>query len=106
MTDGKHLGLDLRALRRKLVVRRIVRRIDHLRPAPASQTAATNDEVLVSELHLRTRGCEISMMQLAQGFVAAGRRVELMVHTLRRPELAVPAGVAETSLDREGVVGA
>lgn len=96
LIDGKRLGFDLPALRHKFALRRT---------GLLGATVPT-DRLMIYVPHLRTGGGEISMLQLAQGFAAAGRNVELVVHTLRTRELDIPPGVTVTSLGPEGTARA
>ena len=103
LVDGKRLTFELQALLHKLGLRRdaSARARRRLQAAGSVQRG-----IFVYVPHLRTGGGEVSMLQLAEGFAAAGREVTLVVHTLRTQELPVPPGVQVISLERGGTAAA
>ena len=108
LVDGKRHGINLiakwRTLRQRF--RRLTSRAASERPGhqPVSQSAPRHVAVYVPHLH--TGGGEISMLRLAAGFAAAGVRVDLVVNSLSRCELAVPDGVQLVNLNSGGTAAA
>jgi len=121
LIDGKSMGVNPLALRRKLLDRFRARRNGG---ASGATMAAADDQVLAAGHlattsrpgprhhlavyipHLRQGGGETSLLRLAEGFAAAGQQVDLVVHTLEGAEVAVPPGVHTVVLGTEGTASA